>query len=499
MKLQSLCFALLLAGAAASAQADTAYYVVVPVAKPVIAEPSPVLNISVKLRSAALPDAKVNREYNHDLNGYITVTGDPAYDPARLHWSLSSGTLPAGLTLDPAGKLVGTPTAPYGGAPFELVASYRRKSGVGTFTIKVGEAVLDVKQVVAGRAHTCAVTLSGGAVCWGRNASGQLGDGTQNPSLTPVPVVGLGSGVASLTAGDQYTCAVTTSGAAKCWGSNENGQLGDGTVTQRLTPITVTGLGSGVLALAAGLNHTCAVTVSGAACWGSNSTGQLGDGTTTVRLTPRSVSGLGMGSGVKAIAAAKGSSHTCAVTTAGAAKCWGYNGNGQLGDGTRIDSLTPVTVSGLGSGVVSVAMGMYHACALTSAGGVACWGGNGNGQLGDGTQTQRFAPVPVIGMGSGVATLAAGNSHSCVVTTAGAAMCWGYNGNGQLGDGTTTQRLTPVNVAELDSGVTGIGVGHIHTCAQQQAGGLKCWGSNTAGQLGEGSTAQQLAPATVKP
>ncbi|GIV99472.1 MAG: hypothetical protein KatS3mg058_0876 [Roseiflexus sp.] len=200
-------------------------------------------------------------------------------------------------------------------------------------------------------------------------------------------------GVTAIAAGDFHTCALTSSGGVRCWGDNSSGQLGDGTTTSRSTPVPVSGLPSGVTAIAAGDFHTCALTSSGGVrCWGANSSGQLGDGTTTARSTPVAVSGLA--SGVTAIAA--GEEHTCALTSSGGVRCWGANSDGQLGDGTTTARSTPVAVSGLASGVTAIAAGEEHTCALTSSGGVWCWGGNSSGQLGDGRPLYRTTPVYVV-------------------------------------------------------------------------------------------------------
>ncbi len=349
--------------------------------------------------------------------------------------------------------------------------------------------------VVAGSSHNCALTTGGGVECWGNNGSGQLGDGTTTNRSTPTPVSGLSSGVAAVAAGDQHTCAVTISGGVVCWGSNYFGQLGDGTTTNRLTPTAVFGLASGVAAVAAARGYyTCAVTTGGAVlCWGNNAYGQLGDGTTTNRLTPTAVSGLA--SGVAAITT--GGMHACAVTTGGGVMCWGANSYGQIGDGTTTTRTTPVAVSGLSSGIAAIGTGNVHTCALTTGGGVVCWGSNANGELGDGTTTTRWTPVAVSGMSAGVAAIATGGWHSCAVTTGSSVLCWGNNEYGELGDGTTTDRWTPVAASGLSTGIAAIAVGWYQTCALTAGGGVVCWGHNNYGQIGDGTTTDRWVPTTV--
>jgi alpha-tubulin suppressor-like RCC1 family protein len=342
-----------------------------------------------------------------------------------------------------------------------------------------------------GAGHTCALTRAGGVKCWGNNRFGELGNGTRKYRTTPVAVHGLTSGVTAISAGDSDSCALTGAGAVKCWGLNHVGQLGDGTTTGRRRPVAVSGLPSGVTAISAGRFHTCALTSAGGVkCWGNNEEGQLGDGTTTDRHTPVTVSGLS--SGVAAIAA--GSYHTCALTTAGQVKCWGSNTHGELGDGTTTNRRRPVAVSGFPSGVTAISAGFEDSCALTSAGGVECWGYNQYGKLGDGTRTDRHTPVAVSGLSSGVAAIAAGGFHSCALTSAGGVECWGYNFYGELGDGTTTNRRRPVAVSRLARGVKAIEAGEAHTCALTSAGWVKCWGLSI---LGDGTAIKGLTPVGV--
>ena len=366
--------------------------------------------------------------------------------------------------------------------------------GMGNCTGTPLSFLYGVSAIEAGGFHTCALTISADVNCWGYNGVGELGDGTTTDRHTPIDVTGLSSGVSAVAAGYFHTCALLISGGLKCWGKNLNGQLGDGTNVERHTPVDVSGLTSGVSGVEAGSIYTCALMITGGIkCWGYNSHGNLGDGTTTQRITPVDVSGLT--SGVSAISA--GGIHTCALTTLGGVKCWGYNNAGQLGDGTTTQRLTPVDVSGLTSGVSAVSAGYYHTCALTTSGGAKCWGANGAGNLGDGTTTHRSTPVDVSGLTSGVSAISAGDNHTCALTTSGGVKCWGYNDNGQLGDGTTTQRLTPVDVSGLTSGVSAVSAGHSHTCALMIAGGVKCWGYNYEGQLGDGTTTLRLTPVDV--
>ncbi|HOY62044.1 MAG TPA: RCC1 repeat-containing protein, partial [bacterium] len=276
-------------------------------------------------------------------------------------------------------------------------------------------------------------------------------------------------------------CALTTSGGVKCWGNNDYGILGDGTTTDSNIPVDVVGLTNGVVSVSSGVMHACALTTSGGVkCWGDNAHGKLGDGMITSSTIPVDV--VGLTSGVALISS--GAYHTCALTTSGGVKCWGNNDYGQLGDGTNTDRHAPVDVVGLTSGVASVSSGFDHTCAVTTSGGVKCWGTNYYGQIGDGTTTNSYMPVDVVGLASGVISVSSWSSHTCAVTTSGGVKCWGSNENGQLGDGTTTYSYTPVDVVGLTSGIASVSSGNLHTCAVTTSGCVKCWGSNVGGKLG---------------
>jgi alpha-tubulin suppressor-like RCC1 family protein len=351
--------------------------------------------------------------------------------------------------------------------------------------------------IAGGGDQTCTVTSAGGVMCWGSNDHGQLGDGTTANRAEPVAVSGL-SGIARVAAGLSFSCAVRTTGALSCWGGNDSGQLGDGTTTDRATPVPVSGLASGVRDIALGSGHACAVTSTGGVqCWGDNLFGQLGDGTTTSHSTPADVTGLTSG----VVAVASGGFSSCVLTSAGGVKCWGDNTFGQLGDGTTIDRDVPVDVTGLASGVVAIGAGRAgHACAALESGGLKCWGNNEYGQLGENRScpTPCVTPVDAQGLTDQVTAITAGYFFTCALTSGGGVKCWGNNQFGQLGDGQACGLLcgTPQNVTGLGSGATEIAAGWRHACARASSGVL-CWGDNFSGQLGDGGQCGTLCPGPV--
>lgn len=315
-----------------------------------------------------------------------------------------------------------------------------------------------------------------------------------------------------ITVGGLHTCAVLDTGEIQCWGANANGQLGNGTVAATTVPKKVQGVTT-ALQVSAGSTHTCALVHPGSVkCWGNNGSGQLGNNQTSPPnppvLAPVSVVNLN-----DAIEIAAGGFHTCALVTGGEVKCWGDDGNGQLGDGGGTgNSLFPVTVSGV-SGATAIAAGEYHTCALLGTGEVKCWGHNGFGQLGNGVTTTATAPVTVSGIPFDdghppahdphkAVAIAAGESHTCAALDDGTALCWGHNFYGQLGNnasGEGSDSLTPVKVQididptaaidleDLDN-VRSITAGQFHSCARLSGDTVSCWGNNGRGQLGDNTS-----------
>lgn len=300
--------------------------------------------------------------------------------------------------------------------------------------------IADAKALVSGGLHACVILGDRSVRCWGDDAHGQRGGSALANGAAPgATVTGL-PGTVSLAAGLAHTCALAFDGSVRCWGDNAMGQLGDGTQKRSVAAVRVSGL-EGAVALVAGDHHTCALLADGAArCWGGNVSGELGDGTTTSR--PVSVKATGV---ERAMALAAGWGHTCALAAEGAVRCWGKNSDGQLGDGTTETRAAPVAVAGL-EGVKAMSAGWNHTCALKVDGSVACFGRNADGQLGDGTERDRGSPAPVQGLSS-VVSLSAGESHTCARTDNREVRCWGRNDFGQLGDGTLNGRTIPAAAA----------------------------------------------------
>lgn len=415
-------------------------------------------------------------------------------------WTTSQ---PAVVTVSQAGTV-----SAVGPGSASITATVEGKTGTALVTVSPSFPAAAFVSVALGGAHSCALTASGTAHCWGRGESGQLGvpppemmcllDLDYPCSLVPVPVNG-GLVFQRLTGGQAHTCGLTSDGSAYCWGSNTKGQLGDNSTTDRHAPVAVA-TGLKFASIDAGPEHTCALTSDGAAyCWGRNDRGQLGDSSTTSRSVPVAVTGGLTFRTITAGGAFWGD--TCALTAQGDAWCWGENGNGQLGIGSfdGVAHSVPALVSASLKFTTLTAGGGNQVCGLTAAGAAYCWGYNSNGALGDGSRG-RSSPLPVPVSGGIVFThLVAGgysSGHTCGLTSSGVGYCWGDNEAGSIGDGTVDDRLTPTAVTGGLSFVS-IDAGFRHSCARTTAGTVYCWGSGRAGQLGANSAGSSTVPLKV--
>ena len=355
--------------------------------------------------------------------------------------------------------------------------------------------------VAAGLYHGLALTSTGAVLAWGWNIVGQLGNGSTNGSDVPVKVrLPGGTKVTAISAGFAHSVALTSTGAVLAWGKNYNGNLGNGS-TDSDVPVKVNlPAGTKVTAIAAGAEHNLAVTSTGAVlAWGYNAYGQLGNGGTGASDVPVNVS-LPTGTNVTAVAA--GALHSLALTSTGTVLAWGYNVDGELGDGSTTNSDVPVKVNlPPGTKVTAVAAGGYYSLALTSTGAVLAWGYNADGELGDGNRTSSDVPVKVKlpagrkvtavaagGLLEGVGADTVGPGHSLAVISTGAVLAWGYNADGELGDGNRTSSDVPVKV-KLPAGrkVTAVAAGELNSLAVTSTGGVLAWGGNNFGQLGDAS------------
>lgn len=337
----------------------------------------------------------------------------------------------------------------------------------------------------------------------GYNAAGRLGTGdtTQRVVLDTTQLFAL---MIDVRCGYRHAIALRADGTVWAWGYNGTGQLGDGTTVAKYTPVQVSGL-SNIVAIAAGSFHNLALDVNGNVwAWGAGFGGALGNGSTANQTIPVQVSGL---TNVQAIAAS--ASHSLALLNDGTVKAWGYNAYGQVGDGTTTPRLTPVAVEGLsgiaavfagGGSVISSTDSNNGGCsfAIDRAGNLWGWGKNLDGELGDGTTTDRHVPTAITAL-AGV-TQVAGNgiisperAHTLFLLSDGTVWATGYNGLGQLGDGTTLNKVTPIQVPGI-SGVTQIAAGHAHSLAITQDGKVRAWGYNNTGQLGDNSTVTRTSP-----
>ncbi len=342
-------------------------------------------------------------------------------------------------------------------------------------------ALVGVVDLSAGSQHVCASLSAGTLSCWGGNAQGQIGNGTTAVAPSPINIAGVSS-VAGIATGDAHTCVRRgTDGAVWCWGNNFRGQLGLGTNISQNTPTAVPGL-AGVLALAAGANHTCARMTDGSVrCWGMNNVGQLGLGNTTDRNVPTAVTGL-----TTVVEISARGDFTCARLADGTARCWGLNTWGNLGAGDTIVHTSPVAVSAL-TAVAQIDCGGQHTCARLVDGTLRCWGNNATGQLGLGSPGGTRTTPQVVPMLTALAEVSAGGGFTCVRTTAGSVRCFGDGTVGQLGNGALFGLSTPATTLGLSGPADSAG-GDYFTCARLTDGLVRCFGQNSDGQLGDGTT-----------
>jgi hypothetical protein len=378
---------------------------------------------------------------NYQPNNTVACRVTP-FDGVSTGTQVTSPTLTAPPPPIPAGGSSHT-CAVHKGAAYCWGAGSSGQLGHNTtnssnIPVQVQGLTSGVTFIAAGSSFSCAIH-NGAAKCWGEGGSGQLGNNTTTSSNVPVQVQGLTSGVTAISLGAGFACAIHN-GAAKCWGTNFSGQLGNNTTTSSNVPVQVQGLTSNVTFIELGDNHACAIQSGAARCWGSNGSGRLGNGTTTDSSVPVQVTGLT--SGVTTLSG--GWMHSCAVQN-GAARCWGTNSLGRLGDPAFTDSFSnvPRLVPGLASGTTGVAAGDFHTCVIHNNA-AKCWGSNSSGQLGDGTNNNATAPVQVQGLTSNTSSITTGWSHSCAVQS-GVLKCWGSGSSGQLGNNAAGSTNSPVD------------------------------------------------------
>jgi alpha-tubulin suppressor-like RCC1 family protein len=350
--------------------------------------------------------------------------------------------------------------------------------------------------------HTCALDTADGAYCWGLNDDGQVGDGTTTNRNVPIPIGGA-LRFRRVSAGAGVTCALTTANVPYCWGSNRLGAVGDGTTATRSVPTPVSG-GLLFTEIATSGFVSCGLTAAGAAhCWGSNEVGQLGIGTASVETCdsggpttiPCSHVPMQVAGGLSFTSIAVGGIHVCGLTVTGELYCWGSSTNwGGAWSGTP--DRVPVRAA-LGYTFSEVAAGQAHTCGIgASSSSTYCWGSGNYGALGNGAVTD-FQSSPVL-LPSVPGVHIDADLGTCAVATDGRAFCWGYNQTGGVGDGSTTDRTTPT-VVSSDLSFIAIGTSGFHACAKAANGQVWCWGNNAQGQLGAGVGPNRLTPVLARP
>jgi alpha-tubulin suppressor-like RCC1 family protein len=402
---------------------------------------------------------------------------------------------------------------PAGSPVLQTGAAWAATRSAAPSAVGAASPAVRVTAVAAGVYHGLALTSTGAVLAWGWNIVGQLCNGRTNDSDVPVHMkLPGGTKVIRIAAGFAHSLAVTSNGVVFSCGKNYDGQLGDRTTTDRDVPVKVSlPAGTKVTAVAAGADHSLAVTSTGAVfAWGLNNAGQLGNGGTGSSTVPVKVS---LPAGTKVTAVAAGSLHSLALTSTGTVLAWGYNADGELGNGGRANSPVPVKVKlPADTRVTAVAAGAYGSLALTASGAVLAWGYNRDGELGNGTNANSAAPVRVklpggtkvirIAAGgpiTGVGTVTAGPGHTLALTSTGTVLAWGDNADGELGAGGKANRNVPVRVnLPAGSRVTAVAAGAVHSVAVTSTGAVLAWGRNNFGQFGNGSYKGSDRPVKAK-
>lgn len=345
----------------------------------------------------------------------------------------------------------------------------------------------DAAAIYTGGSTACVVRESGQTVCWGDSEFGEVGDGFSVDRVEPVPIL---DSTRLVSLKSDHACAVMTNGSVRCWGRNNRGQLGNGTTTGSATPVTVSGLSS-VVDIGVGSDFSCALRDNGTVyCWGGNDIGQLGDGTIVAKDEPVMVSTL-----FNVTDIAVGTAFACAVREGGDVWCWGSNSFLSLGATGLTSSRTPVQATSIVDAETISAHG-GHVCVVTRSGGVQCWGRNNRGQLGNGsTMDSAAASNPLT---SGIEQVACGENHTCVRATDGAVRCWGGNASGQLGVVAGADVRTPPATPLAGLAAVSVSTSFEGTCVVLSSGSPMCWGRNTDGQLGDGTTMSRSMPMAVR-
>jgi alpha-tubulin suppressor-like RCC1 family protein len=396
---------------------------------------------------------------------------------SRVEWSISPPE--AYGYLSPSPNRTASFSADVAGT-YKITVSSGTASDFATVTV-VGSGNTSLKTLSIGADHTCGLAPNGQAYCWGGNGSGQLGDGqSQFIDRRSVPKLVAGDlRFSSISSGSSHTCAVTTDHQAYCWGFNYYGALGDGTTMNKNKPVAVSG-NLKFLSIGAGNLATCALSLEGQTyCWGFNNEGKLGDGTTTNRLVPTLVSG-----DIKFSNISVGWYHSCGLTADGQAYCWGRNSSQKLDDGTTTNAVVPTAVTG-GPSFVSIGTGENNTCAIAANAQAYCWGENSGGELGTGLPDYYRATPRLVASDFRFSDIRTSHNLICgIAVSNGRAYCWGHNELGQVGDGSTLNRIVPTLVSG-NLNFSSINTSNKTACGLTPAGQAYCWGSNFNGKLGD--------------